>query len=178
MSNWLWQWKWALVIAIFAGPVFAYYSYNEADQMRRVLAQGVLAVAEVRGGEVQEHSRGGNEYTINAGWVDAQGQAHGARLPISETLAQRVVVNDTLMLSQVHVRYIASDPDHPVIVEDAAQQLDERNLRMWLGIIAAIAGLILSPLIFWWERRLEKKREAEIDAVVAENRQRQAGARS
>ena len=40
MTKWLWQLKWALVIAIFAGPAFAYYSYKNEQRINHVLREG------------------------------------------------------------------------------------------------------------------------------------------
>jgi len=181
MSRWLWQWKWILVAAIFAGPILSYFSYTKGNHLRSILAHGGVATAAVIRMDVQRH-RSSRDYTLRIGWVDEQGQSgpHGRDVPISEQYAERISTGDgeAITINQAQIRYDLADPESDVvIVDDAAEQLRETQLNFWLGIIAAIAGVILAPLIFWLERRAEKRREAEIDEALAESRAREAAAR-
>lgn len=175
MSKWLWQLKWALAIAIIAGPALAYYSYNKGNVIRDVLAHGVAARGAVVRVDTQTHRRGGTTYTMRTGWLDAAEAPHAGDIPISEAMAQRVVVNNELIIDHTTIKYLPADPEGSVVVvDDAQEQLSEQQSQMWFGIVAGILGLILAPLMFWWERREEKRREAEIDAALAESRARTA----
>jgi hypothetical protein len=179
MIKWLWQLKWALVIAIFAGPVFAYFSYKSEQRIAHVLRDGTPFTAIVVGGIVERHRRGADEYKLELQWNDAGGAPRTATLDISSSYAREVFRGDYVMLDTAELRYLQSETDGPLIVAaDAPQQIADRHMDMWFGIIAGIAGLVLSPIWFLVEHRLNKKQEDDIDAELARMRGQAQGFRA
>jgi hypothetical protein len=171
MTKWLWQLKWALVIAIFAGPAFSYYSFNESKRIQRIITDGVETTAAVDGGAVTRRRRGQADYTLNVHWRDAKGAVHSQTLDISDAFAERIIVDDQVTIDQTRIKYL--DPyryDGVIVAEDAPEQLANKTFDFWLGILAGIAGLIVSPIMFWLERRQAKSQEADIDATLARMR--------
>src|ERR1700754_1461955 len=98
MTKWLWQLKWALVIAIFAGPAFAYFSYKNEQRIAHVLRDGTPFEAVVTGGMVERHRRGPDEYKLELMWPDANGAPHTETLNISSSYASEVFQGDYVML--------------------------------------------------------------------------------
>jgi hypothetical protein len=171
MERWFWQLKWALVIAIVAGPVFAYFSYTTATRIERVMASGVEYTAAVTGGVVERGRRGTvRAYKLQLGWVDGDGAPHADSLKISSTYAHQIFVDDYVTLETAQVRYLPSEIDGPVVVAaDGPQRIADERMNMWLGIGAGILGLILAPIWFWMDHR-RKLRDDDIDATLAQMR--------
>jgi hypothetical protein len=164
-SNWVRNLKWALLIAIIAGPGFAYYSFTEAGKIEQVMASGVEAEAFVAGGSVTSGRRRGTTYKLDAIWADAGGAPQQQEIAISSEFASQVIVDDTLTIDLVHVKYVPDNAELPVIiVEDAANQLADNRMMIWLGIAAGIIGAIGSALFFLFGR---KKKEDTPDAAAA-----------
>jgi hypothetical protein len=169
-GRWLNNLKWALVLAIFAGPAVAYFSYTEANDIRRVMAEGVRAEAFIDGGEVRSGRRRGTSYTLHGIWA-VDGAERSASFPISTALAEQIIVDDTLMIDTLAIQYLPNDAEAPiVVVDDAANQLENQQFLMWLGIGAGILGLIVSPIWFMIERRNKKKQDEDVDATLAQMR--------
>lgn len=174
MAQWLWQVKWVLVFAIFAGPAWAYFSYKDMQRIEHVMHDGKPYVAEVRRGYVQYHRRGPDEYHLQLVWADEHGfKAQTAR--VSTSYGERVFNGDQVRIETAEIRYLASETGGSVVVaDDGVQQIADKKFDMWFGIIAAIAGLVLSPIAFIVERRTQKKQDDEIDAELARIRARNA----
>ena len=170
MAQWLWQLKWALVIAIVAGPVWAYFQYQEGQRLQRIMTQGAEFVAQVDGVQVERHRRSGTTYKLELSWQTESG-AHSATLPISGQFAERIIVNDAVNLDQTTLKYLASEePNGLIVAADGQQEIDNARFGFWFGIIAGIAGLIISPIAFWLEIKQKKAREEDVDATLARMR--------
>lgn len=175
MTKWLWQLKWALVLAIFAGPAFAYFSYKNEQRIDHVLREGAPFTALVTGGMVERHRRGADEYKLELTWPGENGEPHTQMLDISSAYAAEIFQGDYVMIDTAEIRYLASENDGPLVVAaDAPQQIADQHTNMLLGIAAGIAGLIFSPIWFWVESRRKKKDEEEIEEELARMRQGQA----
>jgi hypothetical protein len=171
MTRWLWQLKWALVIAIFAGPALAYWGYTESNRIQRIAADGVEITAVVNGGIVHHGRYGSVDYSLELSWVDAQGARLDRSIDISGDYAERIIHNDAVMIDHVQIKYLAAESGEPIVVlDDASEQLRIRQFDIWAGIIAAIAGLLIAPVMFWLERRTANKQEEDIDATLARMR--------
>lgn len=163
-SNWVRNLKWALLIVIVAGPGFAYWSYTEAGKIEQVMASGVEAEAFITGGTVSSGRRRGTSYKLDTVWADADGASHEEEISISSEFAGQVIVDDTLTIDVVHVKYVPGNTELPtVIVEDAPQQVADKRLMVWIGIGAGILGAIGSALFFLFGR---KKQEAPAEAAA------------
>lgn len=175
MAQWLWQLKWALVAAIFIGPVWAYFSYKDSQRIEHVMHDGAAYVATVREGYVQHHRRGPDEYSLQLVWSDESG-FQAQTVHISSAFADQVFQGDQVVIETAEIRYLASETDGPVVVAaDGVQQIEDKKFDMWFGIIAAIAGLILTPIAFIVERNSQKKQDDDIDAELARIRAKNAG---
>ncbi|HWA00892.1 MAG TPA: hypothetical protein VG841_11325 [Caulobacterales bacterium] len=168
-GRWFSQIKWLLVIAVFAGPAWAYFSYTEGKKIEHVMAAGVQTIAEVTGGE-ERTRRGVTTYNLDLAWADAGGLRHAATVDISSEFAHRVVVDGNLTIGATEIKYLAEDPSTIVLVRDAEQQAADKQLNMWIGAGAGLLGLVFAPLIFWWERKRAKKQQDDVDATLAQMR--------
>ncbi len=150
LANWLSNIKWVLVIAIFAGPAFAYWSFTEAQTLKRIMAEGVEATAIVDGGEIRSGRRSGTSYKIHAIWTDQAGAERAENIPISSEYAGKIIdEDDYLLIESVVVKYLANDPAAPVIVaEDGPTQVADKELMIMLGGAAGVVGLIGSAIFF------------------------------
>lgn len=174
MTKWLWQLKWALVIAIIAGPAFAYFSNKNEQRIDHVLREGEPFTATVTGGVVERHRRRADEYKLELTWPDEDGQQHTQVLDISSSYAREIFQGDYVMIDTAEIRYLASETDGPLVVAaDAPQQIADQHTNMLLGIASGIAGLIFAPIWFWVENRRKKRDEEEIEEELARMRQSQ-----
>jgi hypothetical protein len=154
LARWLSNLKWALVIAIFAGPGFAFWSFTEAQTLKRVMADGAEATAIVEGGESTSGRRRGTTYKIHAIWTDQAGAERAESITISSEYAGKIIEDDFLMIDSVVVKYLANEPDVPAIVaEDGPTQIADKELMMWLGGGAGVIGLIGSAIFFLMGRK-------------------------
>jgi hypothetical protein len=170
MTRWLWQLKWALVIAIFAGPAIAYFSFTDAQRVERVMANGTPFTAAVVGGTIERGRRGARSYNLELGWVDAEGAPHHDNLDISSDYANQIFVDDYITIETAEIRYLPVETAEPVVLTaDAPEQIENDHMMMWLGIGAGIAGLIFAPIWFWLEAK-RNRRDDDIDAELARMR--------
>jgi hypothetical protein len=167
LAKWLSNLKWALVLAIFAGPGFAYWSFTEAQTTKRIMAEGVEATAVVDGGEIRSGRRSGTSYKIHAIWTDAAGAERAENIPISSEYAGKILdEEDYLLIESVVVKYLANEPAVPAIVaEDGPTQVADKELMIMLGAGAGVVGLIGSALFFLVGRK--KKPEPASTTVGA-----------
>lgn len=157
LAKWLSNLKWALVLAIFAGPAFAYFSYTEAQAIKLVADEGVEATAVVDGGESRSGRRSGTSYTIHAIWTGEGGVERAEDIDISSEYADTIIDGDYLLIETVVVKYLPNDPAAKAIVaEDAPLRIADKELMMWLGAGAGVLGLVGSAGFFLFGR---KKRE-------------------
>ena len=96
LAKWLSNLKWALLLAIVAGPAFAYFSYTEAQTVKRVMAEGVEATAIVDGGESTSGRRRATTYKIHAIWTDQAGAERAEDISISSEYAGKIIEDDYL----------------------------------------------------------------------------------
>jgi hypothetical protein len=154
LAKWLSNIKWAFLIAIVAGPAFAYFSYTEAQAIKRVVAEGVEATAVVDGGESRSGRRSGTTYKIHAIWADAQGAERAENIEISSEYAGRIIEGDYLLVESVVVKYLPGDAEAKAVVsEDAPQQIADKELLMWLGVGAGVLGVVGSAGFFLFGRK-------------------------
>lgn len=155
LAKWLSNIKWALVLAIFAGPAFAYWSYTEAQTAKRIIADGVEATAVVDGGEIRSGRRSGTSYKIHAIWTDQAGAERAENISISSEYAGKIIdEDDFLLIESVVVKYLANEPSVPAIVaEDGPTQVADKELMIMLGAGAGVIGLIGSAIFFLTGRK-------------------------
>src|SRR5262245_21720156 len=124
MTKWLWQLKWALVFAIFAGPAFAYWSYNDSHRIEYLLTQGDDILARVDGARVI-HRGAGSDYALKLAWADEEGVAHRETIRISDTYAASVIEGDAVTIEQERIRYLPAAMGRTVVVmADAAHEIE------------------------------------------------------
>ncbi|HYD73100.1 MAG TPA: hypothetical protein VEF55_08180 [Candidatus Binatia bacterium] len=175
IGRWLNNLKWALVLAIFAGPAIAYSSYQDQQRIQRVMANGAEITAFVAGGAEERGRRGRRSYSLDLVWPDANGAPQSHTVDVSDAYAQSIIVGDTITIETTQIKYLASETDGPVVVvADASEQLETAQFGIWLGIGGGIGGLILAPLWFWIESRNKKRQDEDIDAELARMRGGQA----
>jgi hypothetical protein len=154
LAKWLSNLKWALLLAIVAGPGFAYWSFTEAQTLKRVMAEGVEATAIVDGGESTSGRRRATTYKIHAIWTDQAGTERAENISISSEYAGKIIQDDFLAVDTVVVKYLADDPAAPVVVaEDAPTQIADKELMIMLGAAAGVIGLIGSAIFFLMGRK-------------------------
>jgi hypothetical protein len=154
LGRWLSNLRWALLIAIFAGPGFAYFTYTEAQTLKRVMAEGVEATATVAGGESRSGRRSGTTYKIQVVWTDQAGAERAETIAISSDYAATIIEGEFLTVDSVIIKYLADDPSvSAVVVEDAPTQIAENELFMMLGAGAGVVGLVGSAFFFLAGRR-------------------------
>jgi hypothetical protein len=174
-GRWLNNLKWALVIAIFAGPAIAYFSYQDQQRVQRIMTNGAEITAFVAGGTEERGRRGRRDYSLDLVWTDANGAEQSRTVDVSDAYAESIIVGDAITIDTAQIRYLPSETDDPVVVvADAPEQLETAQFGIWLGIGGGIAGLILAPLWFWIASRNKKKQDDDIDAELARMRAGQA----
>ena len=145
--------KWLLLVAIVAGPGWAYLSYTDLEKIKRVSAEGVEVTAVVDGGESRSGRRSGTSYSIHAVWAEGDLE-HAEDIDITSEFAKKIIQDDMLLIDTVQVKYIPTDTAAPVyVVDDIPQQQADKELMIWLGIAAGVVGAIGSAAIFLMGRR-------------------------
>jgi len=172
MTKWLWQLKWAFVIAIFAGPALAYFEHQDSQRIQRIVAQGVEVDARIDEALVHHHRRGSDTYELRLSFDGPDGARYSEYVDISSAYADRILIGgDAAVVDHTQIKYLHAEASEPVvIVDDADTQLAGDQRMMWFGIIAAILGVVISPLWFWLEARNKKKDDEDIDATLARMR--------
>jgi len=167
LAKWLSNIKWLLLIAIFAGPAFAYWSYTEAQTTKRIMSEGVEATAVVDGGEIRSGRRSGTSYKIHAVWTDPAGAERAENISISSEYAHKIIdEDDYLLIESAVVKYLPAEPTIAAIVaEDGPTQVADDELMMMLGGGAGVIGLIGSAIFFLVGRK--KKPEAATNTAGA-----------
>lgn len=154
IAKWLSNLKWALLIAIVAGPGFAYFMWTELETIKRVSTSGVETVAMVDGGESRSGRRSGTTYKIHAIWLDANNAQRAENIAISSEYAHKIIEDDFLTVETVNVKYLADDPKAPVFVsEDLPQQVQDKEIMIWLAVGAGVVGLVGSAIFFLMGRK-------------------------
>jgi len=149
IARWLSNLKWILLIAIVAGPGFAYFMWTELETIKRIAAEGVETTAMVDGGESRSGRRSGTSYTIHALWTDANNAERAENINISSEYAHSIIQDDMLLIDAVQIKYLPGDAAAPVyVVEDIPQQQADKELMIWLGVGAGVIGVIGSAIFF------------------------------
>jgi hypothetical protein len=157
LANWLSNIKWALLLAIVAGPGFAVWSFMEMQTFQRIGAEGTEAAAVIDGGESRSGRRSGTTYKIHAIW-DANGTERAENITISSEYAGKIIDGDYLLIESAQIKYLPNEPSvEAVVVEDLPQRIADAQLMIYLGIGAGVVGLIGSAIFFLTGR---KKKEA------------------
>ena len=167
LANWLSNIKWALLLAIFAGPAFAYWSYTEVQKFNRISAEGVEATAVIDGGESHSGRRSGTTYKVHAIW-DANGTERAENITISSAYAHKIIQDDYLTIESAQIKYLPNEPTaEAVVVEDIPNQIENSTLMIYLGAGAGVVGLIGSAIFFLGGRK--KKAEPPKPATSTSN---------
>lgn len=159
LARWLSNIKWALLIAIVAGPGFAIWSFMQVQTFQRIGAEGTEATAIIDGGESRSGRRSGTSYKLHAVW-DAGGTERAENISISSEYADKVIDGDFITIETAQIKYLPDAPETAaVIVEDLPQQIADAQLMIYLGIGAGVVGAIGSAIFFLVGR---KKKEAPV----------------
>jgi hypothetical protein len=154
MANWLSQWKWALVIAIFAGPAFAYWSYTEGQTYKRIMAEGVETTATIDGGESTTRRGVTTSTKINAVWQTAGNVERKEAIEVSSEYAKKIIDGDYLTIEEAKIKYLPNELEAGALVtEDGPQRIKDKEMMMYLGAGAGVIGLIGAPIVFLAGRR-------------------------
>ena len=154
LANWLSNIKWALVLAIFAGPAFAYWSFTEGQTFKHVMADGVEVNAVVDGGETSSGRRRATTYKIHAIWQDDKGAERAENIEISSEYAHRIIEGDYLTIDSANVKYLPNEPEVAALVsEDGPQRIKDKEMMTYLGAGAGGIGLVGSGVFFLFGRR-------------------------
>lgn len=158
IARWLGNLRWILMLAIVAGPGFAYFSYTELQTQKRVMAEGVETTAVVDGAESRSRRRSGTTtYKIHAVWTEQSGAQRAEDISISSSYAEKIIQGDFLVIDSVVIKYLPGEPDvSPLVVEDAAEQIESSELMMYLGGGAGIIGVIGSALFLLFGRKKQQ----------------------
>jgi hypothetical protein len=149
LANWLSQWKWALVIAIFAGPAFAYWSFTEGQTFKRIMADGIETTAVVDGGESRTRRGVTTSTKIHAIWTDANGAERAESIEVSSEYAKKIIDGDYLVIEEAKIKYLPDEPDvEAIVTEDGPQRVKDEEMMMYLGGGAGVIGLIGAPIVF------------------------------
>lgn len=140
--------KWLLLLAIVAGPGWAFFSYTELEKIKRVAAEGTEVTAIVDGGESRSGRRSGTSYTIHAIWPGDGDVQHAEDVSITSEYAKKIIVDDMLLIDTVQIKYMKDDSGPVVVVDDIPQLQADKDLMIYLGIGAGVVGLIGSAIFF------------------------------
>lgn len=147
------QIKWLLLIAIVAGPGWAYYNWTELEKIKLVAAEGAEVAAVIDGGESRSRRRSGTSYTIHAIWPGEGNVQHAEDISISSEYAKKIIADDMLLIETAQIKYMSDGSGPTIVVDDIPQQQADKQLMIWLGIGAGVIGAIASAIFFIAGRR-------------------------
>ena len=147
------QIKWLLLIAIVAGPGWAYYNWTELEKIKLVAADGAEVAAVIDGGESRSRRRSGTSYTIHAIWPGEGNVQHAEDISISSEYAKKIIADDMLLIETAQIKYMSDGSGPTIVVDDIPQQQADKQLMIWLGIGAGVIGAIASAIFFFVGRR-------------------------
>jgi hypothetical protein len=160
LARWLSNIKWALLIAIVAGPGFAVWSFMQVQTFQRIGAEGTEATAVIDALESRSGRRSGTTYKLHATW-DANGTERAENITISSEYADKVIDGGYLTIEATQIKYLPNEPEVPaVVVEDLPQQIEDSQLMIYLGIAAGVVGLIGSAIFFLAGRKKKEEPKA------------------
>lgn len=147
------QIKWLLLIAIVAGPGWAYYNWTELEKIKHVASDGTEVTAVIDGGESQSRRRSGTSYTIHAIWPGEGNVQHAEDIDITSEFAKKIIADDMLLIETAQIKYMPDGSRPTVVVDDIPQLQADKELMIWLGIGAGVVGAIASAIFFIVGRR-------------------------
>jgi hypothetical protein len=156
MERFLGKLKWILVIAALGGPVMAYFSWQDTQRRKDVLAHGVEATASIDGATRRKGRRSGTSYKINLSWADAKGVSRSAKdVAVSNEFADQIITDNQLTVDSTKIRYIADGSDTPnlIVSDDEMKQEDTDQVLIYVGIGAGVIGAIGAAFLFMRSRR-------------------------
>jgi len=149
-----------LLIAVVATLVVL-GSWDNRQQMQRVLDEGYATTAQLTGAQYQRKmplAADGwrprfveQELSVDLTWQGKDGKAHRfQKVPISDSLARTIVAGDQVRLIPVPVKVLDDESAPPVITADASARL--ASLQSWLAAagyaaLAAWAGFAAMTLL-------------------------------
>jgi hypothetical protein len=85
----------------------AYYQYPKTKE---VFDKGVETVANIEGGTRTKRRRSGTSFSVDLMWRDKAGNARAEKVRISNSLADKMIKDDTLIVDTLRIKYLESDP--------------------------------------------------------------------
>ena len=143
-----------LMVGLLVGPVMAYLGWSDGSHAARVMSEGVETKAVPESGTRRSGRRSGTSYSLNLAWQAADGTRMRAEgVSISSALAERVITGGRITRSSLNIKYLPSDPTHPVVLEDAETQRGVNDNLMYGGIAWFAGGLLALVGLRWTKRR-------------------------
>lgn len=164
MLGWLFgKIKWLLIIAAIGGPGLAFFSWQDAERRKTVMADGIETEATIEGATRTKGRRSGTSYKIDLSWTDAQGKARTAKdIGISRSYADKIIIADKLMAGTTRIRYLAEPGESENLIVSAdenAQETTDQEM-IYVGGGAGAVGLAGLALIFLVGRRRQQVQTA------------------
>jgi hypothetical protein len=122
-------------------------------------------VGAVAGDRRRPGRRSSRTWNLHAMWKTTTGLQRDDDIDISSEFADRIIADGGLIIDTVKIKYLPSDPNaQAIVVEDVDQMLANRQLFLWLGIGAGVAGVFGSAAFFLYGRKKKAAEQAKADA--------------
>jgi len=103
----LWVMALSPLLMLGIGLYDVYYLYPKTKE---VFDKGVETVANIEGGTRTKRRRSGTSFSVDLTWKDKAGNARAEKVRISNSLADNMIKDDTLIVDVLKIRYLESDP--------------------------------------------------------------------
>ncbi|MEZ5857179.1 MAG: hypothetical protein R3D67_21480, partial [Hyphomicrobiaceae bacterium] len=156
MVDWIFRkLKSLFLIAAVGGPVVSAMMWWDAQHIREVDQRGIVTAATIDGATRTKRRRSGTSYSVNLSWKDGKGQVRAASdVSISNAFAAQIIRDGRIVRNDARIKYLVEDMEaKPILLEDAAHQLNTDRELIWVGLGAGVIGALGSGFFFMGRRQ-------------------------
>jgi hypothetical protein len=156
--------KWLGALAVLVPFLAAGFEYMSTEEANAFAMRGVETVAVIEGGKHRKGRRSGDSYSLDLAWKDGNGQIQRATgVHINRSLADQIIVADTLTRETLRIRYIPDEPERkPLILDNGPGHPSGDPIRNAAAVFSTFAPVaVFGGLLFWWLRRRELRTAAQ-----------------
>ncbi|MES2505512.1 MAG: DUF3592 domain-containing protein [Verrucomicrobiota bacterium] len=133
------QIKIVAVIALLAGPFFAYNGYQEKERLAKIEKEGVTVDGTIEGGASEPSGKRSRSYNFDVSFTPQGGPAITKSFPVTSSFFSSRTHESTITDPAVKVRYLTADVENSAIIVGGSK---DTTVNLMVGIGAFAAGLI------------------------------------
>lgn len=133
------QIKFVAILAILAGPFFAYNGYQEKERLAKVEAEGITVDGSIEGGGSERSGKRSRSYNLDVVFTPQGGSAITKNFQVTSNFFSSHTSENTITDPAVKVRYLAADVENSAIIVGGSK---DTKINLPIGIGTFALGLV------------------------------------